>query len=98
MSPAIYLAHLAKGGIAFLNKDFMKLMEIFIDAEMKMFKGIDTPVIFIQNVVVDLILGLKMYEVFKEYDPYIRKKYNAEPGYITMNMPALLDALELGWD
>ena len=68
-------------------------MEIFIDAEMKMFKGINTPVIFIQNVLVDMILGLKMYEVFKEYDAYIRKKYNAEPGYITMNMPALLDAL-----
>jgi hypothetical protein len=83
----------AKGGIAYVSKDFIKLMEILIDAEMKMFKGIDTPVIFIQNVIVDLILGLKMYEVFKEYDLYIRKKYNAEPGYITMNMPAMYDAL-----
>lgn len=83
-----------KGGIAYLNKDFIKLMEIFIDAEMKMFKGINTPVIFIQNVVVDLILGLKLYDVFGEYDAYIRKKYNAEPGYITMNLPAMLAALE----
>jgi hypothetical protein len=83
----------AKGGIALLNKDFMKLMEIFIDAEMKMFRGIETPVIFIQNVLVDMILGLKMYEVFAEYDAYIRKKFNAEPGYITMNLPALLEAL-----
>ena len=40
-----------------------------------------------------MILGLKMYDVFIEYDQYIRKKYNAEPGYITMNMPKLLDAL-----
>jgi hypothetical protein len=83
----------AKGGFAFLNKDFIGLMELLIDAEMKMFKGINTPVIFIQNVLVDLILGLKMYGVFKEYDSYIRKKYHAEPGYITMNLPALLDAL-----
>ena len=83
----------AKGGMAFLNKDIMKLMELLIDAEMKMFKGINTPVIFIQNVLVDMILGLKMYDVFVEYDAYIRKKFNAEPGYITMNMPALLDAL-----
>lgn len=83
----------AKGGMAFLSKDFGKLMEIFIDAEMKMFKGVNTPVIFIQNVLVDMILGLKMYEIFAEYDAYIRKKYNVEPGYITMNMPALLDAL-----
>lgn len=83
----------AKGGFAFLNKDFIRLMEIFIDAEMKMFTGINIPVIFIQNVLVDMILGLRMYEVFKEYDAYIRKKYKAEPGYITMNLPALLDAL-----
>lgn len=84
----------AKGGLAFLNKDFGKLMQLLIDAEMKMFKGIDTPVIFIQNVLVDMILGLKMFDVFVEYDSYIRKKYNAEPGYITMNLPALLDALK----
>jgi len=83
----------AKGGLAYLNKDFIKLMELLIDAEMKMFVGISTPVIFIQNVLVDMILGLKMYDIFAKYDAYIRKKYNSEPGYITMNMPALLDAL-----
>jgi len=83
----------AKGGFAYLNKDFIKLMELLIDAEMKMFSGISTPVIFIQNVLVDMILGLKMYDVFVKYDAYIRKKYNSEPGYITMNMPVLLDAL-----
>ena len=84
----------AKGGLAVLNKDFSKLMEILIDAEMKAFRGINTPVIFIQNVLVDMILGLKMYDVFREFDEYIRKKYQVEPGYITMNMPSLLDALE----
>lgn len=83
----------AKGGFAYLNKDFIKLMELLVDAEMKMFTGISTPVIFVQNVLVDMILGLKMYDVFAAYDSYIRKKYNSEPGYITMNMPLLLDAL-----
>lgn len=83
----------AKGGMAYLNKDFLKLMEILIDAEMKMFRGIKTPVIFIQNVVTDMILGMKAFDAFVAYDEYIRKKYNSEPGYITMNMPALLDAL-----
>lgn len=91
--PGNIFSTFAKGGMAYLSKDFARLMEIFIDAEMKMFKGINTPVIFIQNVLVDMILGLKMYDIFVEYDAYIRKKYNAEPGYITMNMPALLDTL-----
>lgn len=83
-----------KGGMGILNKDFSKLMELLIDAEMKMFRGVKTPVIFLQNVLVDLILGLGMYEVFAQYHDYIKKKFDAEPGYITMNMPRLLDALE----
>jgi len=91
--PGNIFSTFAKGGMAYLSKDFLKLMEIFIDAEMKMFKGIKTPVIFIQNIIVDMILGMKAYDVFAAYDLYIRKKYDAEPGYITMNMPALLDAL-----
>jgi hypothetical protein len=91
--PGNIFSTFAKGGMAYLSKDFIKLMEIFIDAEMKIFKGIQTPVIFIQNVVVDMILGMKAYDVFVAYDQYIKKKYDAEPGYITMNMPALLDAL-----
>lgn len=92
--PGNFLGTFAKGGFAVLNKDFSKLMQILIDAEMKMFHGIRTPVIFIQNVLVDMILGLGMFEIFAEYDKYIRQKYQAEPGYITMNLPLLLDALE----
>lgn len=92
--PGNFFTTMAKGGMAFMSKDFIAFMELLIDAEMKMFKGIKTPVIFIQNVLVDLILGLGMYEVFAEFDAYIRKKHDAEPGYITMNTPMLLDALE----
>jgi hypothetical protein len=92
--PGNVFGSFAKGGLAYVRKDFISLMQLLVDAEMKMFRGIETPVIFIQNVLVDLILGLKMYEVFKEYDLYIRRKYKAEPGYITMNLPAMYDALE----
>jgi hypothetical protein len=92
--PGNIFSTMAKGGLAYVKKDFASMMELLIDAEMKMFKGISTPVIFIQNVLVDMVLGLGMYEVFAEYDAYIRKKYNAEAGYITMNLPKLLEALK----
>src|SRR5512133_2581106 len=92
--PGNIFSTLAKGGMAFARKDFISMMELLIDAEMKMFKGIDTPVIFIQNVVTDLVLGLGMNEILKAYHDYIIKKYNAEPGYITMNLPLLLHTLE----
>jgi hypothetical protein len=92
--PGNFFGSLFKGGIAFVSKDYMSMMELLIDAEMKMFKGINTPVIFIQNVLTDLLMGLGMKDVLKEYHEYIIKKHNAEPGYITMNMPKLLDMLE----
>jgi hypothetical protein len=83
-----------KGGMALVSKDYLKIMELLVDAEMKMFKGINTPVIFLQNVITDLLLGLGMVEFLKGFHDYIKKKYNAEPGFITMNMPKLLDTLE----
>lgn len=92
--PGNIFTTMAKGGMAYARKDFIAMMELLIDAEMKMFKGIDTPVIFIQNVLTDLILGLGMKDIFKAYHEYIIRKYNAEPGYITMNMPLLLRVLE----
>ena len=78
-----------KGGMAFLSKDYQKMMELMIDAEMKMFDGIDTPVIFLQNVVTDLLLGLRAYPMLYAFNAYVKKKYNAEAGFITMNLPLL---------
>ncbi len=92
--PGNFFGSLFKGGVAYLSKDYFSIMELMIDSEMKMFKGISTPVIFLQNVVTDLLLGLGMKEVLKAYYDYIREKYNAEAGFITMNLPRLLNALE----
>ena len=92
--PGNIMGSLFKGGVAFLSKDYLAIMELLIDSEMLMFKCINTPVVFLQNVVTDLLLGLGMKDVLKAFHDYIIKKYNAEPGYITMNMPLLLDMLE----
>jgi hypothetical protein len=92
--PGNFLGSLFKGGVAFVSKDYMAMMELMIDAELKMFKGINTPVIFLQNVITDLLLGLGMIDFFKAFHDYVEKKYGAEAGFITMNMPRLLDALE----
>lgn len=94
--PGNIFSTVAKGGLAFVQKDFISLMELLIDAEMKMFKGIATPVIFLQNVVTDLLLGLGMTDFLVAFHHYIREKYNAEAGFITMNLPLLLNVLEAG--
>jgi hypothetical protein len=70
------------------------MMELLVDAEMKMFKNIPTPVIFLQNVVTDLLLGLGMTDFLVGFHQYIKEKYNVEAGFITMNLPLLLKVLE----
>lgn len=94
--PGNFFGSLFKGGVAYINKDFISIMELLVDAEMKMFKGINTPVIFLQNVITDLLLGLGMNELLISFAKHVEKKYNAEAGFITMNLPKLLTVLEEG--
>jgi hypothetical protein len=84
---------LAKGGMALAKRDIFGAMKLLIDSEMKMFHDLNAPVIFLQNVVTDLLLGLGMIEYFVEFSGYIQEQYNAEAGYITMNLPLLISEL-----
>jgi hypothetical protein len=85
---------LLRGAVGALTRDVYDLMKMLVDGEMKSFKGLNTPVIFVQNVVTDLLLGMKLHGVFAEFHEHIRKKHGAEAGFITMNLPALLDVLD----
>jgi hypothetical protein len=84
---------LLRGGISVARKDVEGLAELLIDAEMKMFAGLPTPVVFLQNVATDFLLGLGFDEAFKMFAACIHEKYQAEPGFITMNAPSLLQRL-----
>lgn len=88
------LGMMAKGGMAVLGKDAIKMMQMLIDVEMKMFKGLNVKVIFLQNIITDLFLGYGTKEIFAEYCNYIRTKHNALPGILTQNMPYLLQKLK----
>jgi hypothetical protein len=83
-----------RGSASLARKDIEGLTTLLIDAEMKMFQGLKTPVIFLQNVVVDFLLGLRFDEAFRIFADHVKNRYGAEPGFITMNLPMLLDVLE----
>lgn len=88
-----------KGSVSVAKRDVEGIAQILIDSEMNMFRGLETPVIFLQNVVCDLLLGLGYKDGFRIFADHVRRKYNAEAGFITMNLPRLLDVLdELGVD
>jgi hypothetical protein len=88
-----FLNAAVRGGMSLAKKDIEGITTLLIDAEMKMFAGLKTPVIFLQNVVVDLLLGLGFDDAFVIFANHVKKRYGAEPGFITMNLPKLLDVL-----
>ena len=88
------LSIITKGSAAVLGKDMIKVMQMLIDIEMKAFKDLNIKSIFLQNIITDLLLGLKAKEFFVQYAAYVKKKYKVLPGFLTMNLPMLLTSLQ----
>lgn len=88
------LGMISKGVTMAVTKDAMKMMEMLIDVEYKMFRDLNVRVFFLQNIITDLILGYDIKEVFEHFCDYIRKKYKVTPGFVTLNMPYLKSKLE----
>ncbi len=61
-----------RGGRSLAKKDIEGVTTLLIDAEMKMFEGLSTPVIFLQNVVVDLLLGMGFLDAFNIFADHVR--------------------------
>ena len=93
-APGGIVETLFKGAISAMTQDAEKLMQLLVDAEMKRFAGVKTPVVFLQNVVTDLLLGMQFYDMLAAFARYVEERYRAEAGFITMNLPLLVDALE----
>jgi hypothetical protein len=85
---------LLRGGVSLATKDIEGLARLLIGAELKMFAGLDTPVVFLQNVTTDFLLGLGMTEAFRIFADCVRDSHRAEAGFISMNAPMLLKALD----
>lgn len=89
-----FLSTALAGGKALATKEVDGISKVLIDMEMKMFSGVKAPVVFVQNVFTDLLLGMGFTRALRIFHDHVVEKYGAEPAFITMNMPMLLDALE----
>lgn len=89
-----FLNAMMRGGRSLATKDVEGIVTLLVDAEMAMFRGVSTPVVWLQNVVVDLALGLGFTDAFAIFAEHVRSRYGAEPGFITMNLPMLLRRLD----
>lgn len=88
------LGLIVKGGASLFDKDVIRVMQLLIDTEMKVFHGLNIKVVFLQNVITDLLLGIGAKEIFVEFVNYISRKYKTDAGFITMNLPRLADFLQ----
>ncbi len=87
------LQTVVRGGLTVIKRDMIEVMKILVDAEMRMFKGLNVRAVFLQNIVTDLLLGMGNKDVFIEFAEHVKKRYGVDPGFNTMNMPALASFL-----
>ncbi len=82
-----------KGAGSLITANPVPIMQLLVDSEMKLLKGMNVQGIFLLNIVTDLLLGLEMHDVLYEFSQYTEKKYNVKAGFFTMNYDKLHDVL-----
>ena len=83
-----------RGGKSLISKDMIEVMKLLVDAEMWVFRGLNVRTVFLQNIVTDLLLGLRAKQIFVEFANHVQTTYGVDPAFITMNMPLLVSFLE----
>ena len=84
---------IARGGYMLFNKDPVEMMKLLVDAELKMFRGLRVEVVFLQNIVTDLLVGLDWKEMLASFARHVQEQHGTQAGFITLNMPRLVDML-----
>lgn len=68
-----------------LTGRFSAVMELLIEIEIMMCRGVPVKGVFLQNVIFDLLVGLRATKLLAAFDAEVRRRLEATPGYITMN-------------
>ncbi|MES2016813.1 MAG: hypothetical protein V4484_09970 [Pseudomonadota bacterium] len=66
--------------------DLGGIMQLLVEVELLMTKGLPVRGVFLQNVVFDLMLGMGGQGILEKYHRYV-ERIGLTPGYITMNHP-----------
>ncbi len=82
-----------KGIGSAITSNPVPMMKLLVDSEMKLMEGMNVKGIMLLNIVTDLLLGLEMYDMLKEFAEYTEKRYNVKAGFFTMNHAKLYDVL-----
>ncbi len=83
-----------RGGRSLIHRDMIEVMKLLVDAEMRMFRGLSIKAIFLQNIVADLLLGMRAKPLIIAFAEHVRSAYGVEPGFNTMNLPRMAAFLQ----
>lgn len=67
--------------------DFAAVMQLLVEIELMMTRGVEVRGVFLQNVIFDLIMGLRGQALIERFHRHVSERFGATPGYITMNHP-----------
>ena len=67
--------------------DIAAVMQLLVEIELLMTRGLNVRGVFLQNVIFDLIMGLRGQGLLARFHRHVTERFNATPGYITMNHP-----------
>ena len=81
----------AKGVV---TKDLFAMISALVRLELKMFRGLDVGAVFLHDVLTDLLLALRLREVFAFYIEEIKAAHGADGAFATKNLPLLCRSFE----
>lgn len=67
--------------------DLGGLMQLLVEVELLMTKGMRVKGVFLHNVIFDLAIGLHGTKLLDRFHRYVEDRLSATPGYITINHP-----------
>jgi hypothetical protein len=82
-----------RGGKGLVNKDLIEVMKLLVDAELRMFRGLNIRAVFLQNIVSDLLLGMRAKPIVVAFAEHVRSAYGVDPAFNTMNLPGMAEFL-----
>ncbi len=82
-----------RGAEALLSQDMVPVMKTLVDLEMQTFRGMDVRVLFLQNILTDLLLGMGAEDVLAAFAEHLQDRWGVEPGFLSMNIPTAVRVL-----
>ena len=82
-----------RGAEALLSQDMVPVMKTLVDLEMQTFRNMNVKVLFLQNILTDLLLGVGAEDVLAAFGDHVKTRWGVEPGFLSMNMPMAVRVL-----